>query len=263
MNYKYIKLKRILFEKLNSKNFTYLFLFLVLCIVTFYLFLYFLVEMRGWNLGDWLINYQDGGFKRRGLSGFIFLSLGNLFSIKPNYLVFLFVESLWLIFLYQIFLFIKKSRQDTFGFLFLLLMPVGFLFNIVALGAIGRKEILLFTLFSFYLWGDIKKLKHLDLIIPFFLFIITLFHELTFFYIGYFLLIIYINNPKKYWVYVIYLLSVLVPVLLIYFFGKPINNGLTFSYLNKFKIILTPGILDFNEKANLMIHFKNHYIVYL
>ncbi|WP_188618696.1 hypothetical protein, partial [Cloacibacterium rupense] len=30
-----------------------------------------------------------------------------------------------------------------------------------------------------------------------------------------------------------------------------------------FKIILTPGILDFNEKANLMIHFKNHYIVYL
>ncbi|MEG2333179.1 hypothetical protein, partial [Chryseobacterium sp.] len=26
----------------------------------------------GYILGDWLINYQDGGFKRRGLSGSFF-----------------------------------------------------------------------------------------------------------------------------------------------------------------------------------------------
>lgn len=263
MNDSNLKLRKTLFDNFNSKNFTYLFLLFVLGIVSFYLFQYLVIEMRGWNLGDWLINYQDGGFKRRGLGGFIFLGLGNLLNVKPNYLVFLFVEIIWIFLLYQIFLFIKNSKTDVFGFLFLLLLPVGLLFNIVSVGAIGRKEILLCALFAFYLWGDSKKIKYLDIVTPILLFIITLFHELTLFYIGYFLLIKYINNNKKYWVYITYVLSVLIPVLLIYLFGKPINNGLTFYFLKKFEIILTPGILDFNENANLMMHYKNHYVVYL
>lgn len=263
MNDSNLKLRKTLFDNFNSKNFTYLFLLFVLGIVSFYLFQYLVIEMRGWNLGDWLINYQDGGFKRRGLGGFIFLGLGNLLNVKPNYLVFLFVEIIWIFLLYQIFLFIKNSKTDVFGFLFLLLLPVGLLFNVVSVGAIGRKEILLCALFAFYLWGDSKKIKYLDIVTPILLFIITLFHELTLFYIGYFLLIKYINNNKKYWVYITYVLSVLIPVLLIYLFGKPINNGLTFYFLKKFEIILTPGILDFNENANLMMHYKNHYVVYL
>lgn len=263
MNDSNLKLRKTLFDNFNSKNFTYLFLLFVLGIVSFYLFQYLVIEMRGWNLGDWLINYQDGGFKRRGLGGFIFLGLGNLLNVKPNYLVFLFVEIIWIFLLYQIFLFIKNSKTDVFGFLFLLLLPIGLLFNIVSVGAIGRKEILLCALFAFYLWGDSKKIKYLDIVTPILLFIITLFHELTLFYIGYFLLIKYINNNKKYWVYITYVLSVLIPVLLIYLFGKPINNGLTFYFLKKFEIILTPGILDFNENANLMMHYKNHYVVYL
>lgn len=263
MNDSNLKLRKTLFDNFNSKNFAYLFLLFVLGIVSFYLFQYLVIEMRGWNLGDWLINYQDGGFKRRGLGGFIFLGLGNLLNVKPNYLVFLFVEIIWIFLLYQIFLFIKNSKTDVFGFLFLLLLPVGLLFNIVSVGAIGRKEILLCALFAFYLWGDSKKIKYLDIVTPILLFIITLFHELTLFYIGYFLLIKYINNNKKYWVYITYVLSVLIPVLLIYLFGKPINNGLTFYFLKKFEIILTPGILDFNENANLMMHYKNHYVVYL
>lgn len=263
MNDRNLKLRKTLFDNFNSKNFTYLFLLFVLGIVSFYLFQYLVIELRGWNLGDWLINYQDGGFKRRGLGGFIFLGLGNLLNVKPNYLVFLFVEIIWIFLLYQIFLFIKNSKTDVFGFLFLLLLPVGLLFNIVSVGAIGRKEILLCALFAFYLWGDSKKIKYLDIVTPILLLIITLFHELTLFYIGYFLLIKYINNSKKYWVYITYVLSVLIPVLLIYLFGKPINNGLTFYYLKKFEIILTPGILDFNENANLMMYYKNHYVVYL
>lgn len=263
MNDSNLKLRKTLFDNFNSKNFTYLFLLFVLGIVSFYLFQYLVIEMRGWNLGDWLINYQDGGFKRRGLGGFIFLGLGNLLNVKPNYLVFLFVEIIWIFLLYQIFLFIKNSKTDVFGFLFLLLLPIGLLFNIVSVGAIGRKEILLCALFAFYLWGDSKKIKYLDIVTPILLFIITLFHELTLFYIGYFLLIKYINNNKKYWVYITYVLSVLIPVLLIYLFGKPINNGLTFYFLKKFEIILTPGILDFNENADLMMHYKNHFGVYL
>ena len=263
MNDSNLKLRKTLFDNFNSKNFTYLFLLFVLGIVSFYLFQYLVIEMRGWNLGDWLINYQDGGFKRRGLGGFIFLGLGNLLNVKPNYLVFLFVEIILIFLLYQIFLFIKNSKTDVFGFLFLLLLPIGLLFNIVSVGAIGRKEFLLCALFAFYLWGDSKKIKYLDIVTPILLFIITLFHELTLFYIGYFLIIKYINNNKKYWVYITYVLSVLIPVLLIYLFGKPINNGLTFYFLKKFEIILTPGILDFNENANLMMHYKNHYVVYL
>lgn len=244
------------------KYFAYLLLLVVLAINTIYLYIYLIIEMRGWNLGDWLINYQDGGFKRRGLGGYIFLSLGDYFNIKPNYLVFVFTELLLISFLFQIFLFFKKSKNNIIGFVFLLLLPVGFLFNIVSLGAVGRKEILLLNLFAFYLWCDIEKYKYKDIIIPFLLGFITFFHELTIFYLGYFLLILKINN-KSYVSYLPYIFSVLIPASLFYFFGKPINNGMTFSYLERFGIYLTAGILNFNENANLILHYKNHYFVYL
>src|SRR5690606_5491866 len=42
----------------------------------------------GYILADWLINYEDGGFKRRGLSGSFFFLLQDLTGISLNYLVY-------------------------------------------------------------------------------------------------------------------------------------------------------------------------------
>ena len=50
MNDSNLKLRKTLFDNFNSKNFTYLFLLFVLGIVSFYLFQYLVIEMRGWNL---------------------------------------------------------------------------------------------------------------------------------------------------------------------------------------------------------------------
>ena len=44
----------------------------------------------GYVLGDWLINYQDGGFKRRGISGSLFFFLQDFSGLNLNILVFSF-----------------------------------------------------------------------------------------------------------------------------------------------------------------------------
>lgn len=46
---------------------------------TFYLYHNIVIVKDSWNLGDWLINYQEGGFKRRGLLGSIVLLLNVIF----------------------------------------------------------------------------------------------------------------------------------------------------------------------------------------
>lgn len=33
-----------------------------------------IVARDGWSFADWLINYEDGGFKRRGISGSLFFT---------------------------------------------------------------------------------------------------------------------------------------------------------------------------------------------
>ena len=52
----------------------------------------------GYVLGDWLINYQDGGFKRRGLLGSLILLIHDSIGIKLEMIVFVFVEFLQITF---------------------------------------------------------------------------------------------------------------------------------------------------------------------
>ena len=73
---------------LNPRNVA----FAVLAVVYLYTVFFTYIHNRnseGYILGDWLINYQDGGFKRRGLSGSFFFLLQDFTGLSLNVLVFL------------------------------------------------------------------------------------------------------------------------------------------------------------------------------
>jgi hypothetical protein len=76
-------------SRFNSKIFIY---FLIAITAIYTLAFTFLHNVRsdGYILGDWLVNYQDGGFKRRGLSGSFFFLLQDMTGVKLNILVYIF-----------------------------------------------------------------------------------------------------------------------------------------------------------------------------
>ncbi len=139
----------------------------------------------GYILGDWLINYEDGGFKRRGLSGSFFFFLQDISGLPLQRLVWFFQVILYSIFFYFVVKIINKIKSIDLIFLF---TPVTFLFWFYNSYAIGRKEILLFVILILYA-NDILSGRKNYLINGILLGISVLFHELTFFYIPYFVFI--------------------------------------------------------------------------
>jgi hypothetical protein len=72
---------------LNNKNIVYLFLLIFFCFSINQLWIA-AISCDPYTQGDWLINYQDGGFKRRGLSGSIMFFLQDISALRLQSIVF-------------------------------------------------------------------------------------------------------------------------------------------------------------------------------
>src|SRR4051812_30233030 len=164
-------------------------LFFLMCLVYFIVRLYqFATFCDGWIIADWLINYS-AGFVRRGLCGSIILAVSDIFSIQPQFIA-AFIQALLYIAYLSILLVILWRKKINAWYLVLLLSPITLLFTAYNTTGMGRKEILLYAIFSVYiLYLDRKKVVSDFSIIVFTvaLGIATLFHELIFFYSPYFI----------------------------------------------------------------------------
>ncbi|MBW3522038.1 hypothetical protein [Chryseobacterium sp. NKUCC03_KSP] len=227
----------------NSKIFIYL---IIIATALFaIIFTYFHnIRSDGYILGDWLINYQDGGFKRRGLSGSFFFLLQDLSGSSLHYLVFGFQVIIIIFFFYYYFKLIRY-KEATFLYLSLLLSSLGFvgLFNCV--DYVGKKEFIVFFLFAYFVYqldqNTLSRLK--EYLICFGLFLAMFFHEVTLFFIPYFLIALYLKTKKiEYRRYFKYILAVFIPAIIIVLFGKEINEGRSLSILKDRGVILTTGI---------------------
>lgn len=223
------------------------------------------VNSDGYILGDWLINYQDGGFKRRGLSGSFFFLLQDWSGIPLHYLVYGFQIIIISLFFYYYFKLIQY-KETTFLYLSLLLSSIGFigLFNCV--DYVGKKEFIVFFLFAYFVYHLNKNTlsKPKEYLISFGLFIAMFFHEITLFFIPYFMIALYLKTQKlEYKRYLKYVLAVFVPAILIVLFGKEINEGNSLEILKNRGVILTRGIFfwDINERQYIKDHL-NDYLLY-
>ena len=114
------------------------------------------LDCNGWIITDWLINFQ-AGFVRRGLSGFIIFKLSDILLQRANFTVFWIQTTICIAYMIILFFLINRKRLNIW-FLILLLSPVTLLFPILDSLAVGRKEIILFLLFGFYIICLNKKM---------------------------------------------------------------------------------------------------------
>ncbi|MFU8972047.1 hypothetical protein ACM642_12360 [Chryseobacterium sp. CY353] len=249
-------------------NIKILIYFIIAATVLFALVFTYIHNARadGYILGDWLINYQDGGFKRRGLSGSFFFLLQDLSGIKLNFLVYFFQFIIISSFFYFYFKLIQY-KEATFIYLSLLLSSIGFvgLFNCV--DYVGKKEFIVFFLFAYFIYhlnqNSLSKLIENSVCVG--LFIAMFFHEITLFFIPYFLIALYLKTEKvELKRYSKYIIVVFVPAILIFLLGNDINEGQSLQILKERGVVLTKGIFFWNidERKYIIAHF-NDYRLYI
>ncbi|MCF8342737.1 MAG: hypothetical protein K9I82_17300 [Chitinophagaceae bacterium] len=233
---------------------------------------------NGYTLGDWLINYEDGGFKRRGLSGSFFILLYDLFGVRIKVSVFILQFFLNLLFVGYFYLLLLK-RQISFTFLFLVLSPCTFLFFFNDLGSIGRKEIILFSAFAFYLHRLTIQANNIWKVYYPFIVIIplgVLFHELFFFYSSFFLIPLFtidkdrFSHKSKLILVLVFLGLLIFIVSLIFFLGGELNQAESFNILEskgispRMRNLKNLGILTWNDNFNKLNYFAgNNYLKYV
>jgi len=102
---------------------------------------------EGFNIGDWLINYQ-GGFVRRGLVGEFLFLLSRISGINPAILLIclqIFIFSMYFYFTYKV----LQRRSSLLRYSILIFSPFIFTFAINSQAGGYRKEILYFAVLAF------------------------------------------------------------------------------------------------------------------
>ncbi|MCL8537147.1 hypothetical protein M9991_09785 [Chryseobacterium gallinarum] len=239
----------------------FLIIVLAYCIVQLYIKSH-LPEL-GWTVSDWLINYEDGGFKRRGLSGSILFFIQDSFGIPLNTQIF-FIQSLFFIIIFYFFIRLVISKKVNWDILILACSPLCLLFIPVSIFNSGRKEIIVIALMLYFVTGRITGLKKYVLFIGF---IIGLFlHELFYFYLPFLMAASIVKTNKIDFKYLggLFVTSTAV-MLILFFYGGEINQGQSLELLKQRGIELgTFNIFTYNvvEERKAMIEAYQSYILF-
>lgn len=258
-----MKMRKIV-QNFNIKIFIY-FLIIITTLYTLAFTLVFNLKDDGYILADWLINYEDGGFKRRGLSGSFFFILQDITGLRLNYIVYFFQFVIISLFFWYYTKLIRYKITDLL-YLSLLLSSIGFIGLLNTVTYVGKKEFIVFLLFTYfaYLLDNHKLSKYKEYIFCLLLFISTLLHEVTLFYVPYFAIALYLKNGKlEIRRYTKYFLAVMIPAAAIVLFGKNVNEGMSLEILSKRGVHPTYGIFywDIDERQYIKEHL-NEYLLY-
>ncbi|MDR6515244.1 hypothetical protein [Chryseobacterium camelliae] len=256
------------FEKIVSRFNIKIFIYLLIAVTAVYTLIFTLVynlKDDGYILADWLINYQDGGFKRRGLSGSFFFLLQDITGLRLNYLVYFFQLSIISSFFWYYAKLIRYKRTDLL-YLSLLLSSIGFVGLLNTVTYVGKKEFIVFLIFTVfvYLLDHQKLSKKKEYLLCFFLIISTLLHEVTVFFVPYFAIALYVKTGKlEYGRYIKYFLAVGIPAIAIFMFGKNVNEGQSLQILSERGVHPVYGIFywNINEREYIFQHSKE-YVLY-
>jgi hypothetical protein len=216
---------------------------------------------------DWLINYQDGGFKRRGLSGSFFFLLQDITGIGLNYLVY-FCQFLIISLFFWYYTKLIRYKITTLLYLSLLLSSIGFVGLLNTVTYVGKKEFIVFLLFTWfvYLLDNDKISKYKEYIFCILLGVSTLLHEVTLFYVPYFAIALYVKTGKlEYTRYIKYFLAAGIPAALIILFGKNVNEGMSLVMLNQRGVHPTYGIFywDIDERQYIKEHVNEYRLYFI
>ena len=206
---------------------------------------------------DWLINYE-GGFIRRGLLGQIIYEVSLIFNVNFKEILFLMQATGYLLYFVLIINFFNKVKLNFF-WLLLIFSTISFLYPISELEALGRKDIFVILLFLIFVQINFSSLNKF---LTFFLIIFTiscLIHEITFFYLPYYLLIFLYNPQFKEKIKFIHAFLILISLIFLIYLNLIISNKANIN-----EIISSYQILNIEITSNtgafswLTKPFMNH-----
>lgn len=258
------------------------FLFLLIIGSLFFVvvkFYSFYSEYSNWQYADWLINYQ-GGFVRRGFIGEILFRIHKISLINLDLLILIFV-----IFLYSIFsYFLLKSvkyLKSSYENLLIILSPGFFLYPVMNSEIVGRKDILLISVFSSLVFLE-RKIHH-KLLLPIFIIAIvtiSLSHSAFVFYIPYFLILYILVKSNRRLIFNLFdlftfvVISVALIFLIQFFNGSQMHiekiceSVINFASKNcgsSDQIAFLDNNLEYYllEKISRKIHLKSYLFIYV
>ena len=179
------------------------------------------------SLSDWLINYE-GGFVRRGLIGELITNFSSILSLKLRDSILIFQLVFFLSYYFLIILFCKNLVQNRLVIL-AIFSPIFILYPVAEIEALGRKELIIFTIFLSYLFFDIKNFQ-VQLIYKLLLFPISIltWEPIIFFFSFIFLIDLFVfqikSFDKKFFCILFSYFASIFFVMLIYFNPFPVEN---------------------------------------
>ncbi len=243
----------------SYRTLIYLFFFAWLTVIIHRIFIYDITN-HAWILGDWLINYEDGGFKRRGISGSLLFCLYNLTGIRLQLLVFLAQFTFYLLFLFY-WCKLLIDREISLVYLFFILSPLTFMFCINNLTSVGRKEVILFSLFSYFIYclSSDRLSKNREAVVLVLIFVSCFFHEIIFFYVPYFVVALVLFRNHVNWIRCsLYFFAAFIPLVLIGLFGGDINQGETMRILVEKGVVIKGGIIEWPNYFDTFSYYKSY-----
>ena len=218
--------------------------------------------LKDWTFSDWLVNYNDGGFKRRGLGGSVILFVEKITHIKIEYII-LFIEYFFYGYIYKKIIDSFSLKKIDIYFISLLFLPFCMAFNLIEVSCLGRKDIILISIAIFQVIE--KEFKYKSILLYFFLIIGIFLHEMTFFYLPFYIAYDYIKNRKtNYLLYSSLIITSTIIMIVIYFYGSKINEGNSLNILSQKGIFFEKmNFFDYNESVKEINHIKTNSISYI
>ncbi len=211
-----------------------LFLFLF---SAFYLFIKYKIPNDS-TISEWLINYE-GGFTKRGIIGQLAISLARFFNQDLRWIIYLLQISTCLIYFILIYNFLKNINYNR-TILLAIFSPIFLLYPIAEIEVLARKEVLVFSLYLFYLFiPNTRIIKEVGFII-FFTLSILIWEPIIFFIPIFFMLEIIINKIENIDINFIKIFSLFFPgiILGLYIAFNPLtkeeHNLMSFVLKNEF-----------------------------
>lgn len=255
---------------MKSKIISYIisFIFIVYGAVSIWnTYLQIIFHKNGWYLGEWVINYQDGGFKRRGLFGTLFIFINELTGIKLEYLVFSFISILY-VWLFLLLIKLFRQKNNTLLTISLLLMPAGMGMILKDPTIAAKKEVLLFLLYLIYFLHVQSKSAVKNWVITLFIIIAILNHEAAFFYLPFLGFTYFINTsasaPDKIKNIMVYqIIPAGIVMVILYKLGFSIRTENSILFLKDHGLTLgQAGIYDYDPNYNVLNFYKARIYAY-
>ncbi len=240
------------------------FLIMIFLYVIFKLYGKAALSIHEWTLSDWLVNYEDGGFKRRGISGTLFFAIQDTFGIPLPFQVYIVQIVCYALIFYAYFRLLLTKTID-WNILLLLCSPLCFMYFPVNLSYSGKREMILFALAAFFALGKMTVLKERIFLI---LFCLSLFiHEMFYFFLPFFIAIHFIKTgEKKYSLWLLFFAFSTIIMGILFFFGNEINGGKSLDIIRQRGVVFSDNnifLYKFSDGIELIKHEVVSYLFFI